>query len=64
MDLNKIIYSLVNAEIYEIVLGFTPLDCSSYIVREIRGDDYLFIQNGKTKLFDENKVMFPLLSHA
>ena len=64
VELDKIVYSLVNLQIDEIVLGFTPEDCSSYKVREISGDDALFIQNGKTKLFDENRVMFPLLSHA
>lgn len=64
IDLDKIVYSLVNPQIDEIILGFTPENCSSYEVREISGDDVLFIQKGKSKLFDENKVMFPLLSHA
>lgn len=63
-DLDKIISSLVNPQINEVVLGFTPKDCSSYEVRETHGDDALFVQKGKSKLFDKNKVMFPLLSHA
>jgi hypothetical protein len=33
-------------------------------MREITGNDVLFIQEGKTALFDKNKLMFPLLSHA
>ncbi|GEM_PF-4184024 len=45
-------------------LGFTPKDTSAYESEEISNDDALFIQEGKTQLFDENKVMFPLLSHA
>jgi hypothetical protein len=64
VELDKIVYSLINLEVDEVVLGFTPKDCSSYGVREIAGDDMLFIQNGKAELFNENKIMFPLLSHA
>lgn len=64
VELDQIIDSLVNIEIDEIVLGFTPKDGSTYAMREISGADKLFIQKDKTKLFDENKVMFPLLSHA
>ena len=64
IELDKIIYSLVNSYIDKIVLGFTPEDCSSYEVREISGDDTLFVHRNKIKLFDENKLMFPLLSHA
>lgn len=48
----------------EVLLGFTPEDPSTYETREIAGDDILFIQKDKTKLFDVNKIMFPLLSHA
>jgi GNAT superfamily N-acetyltransferase len=64
IKLDKIVNSLINFETDELVLGFTPADCSSYRVREISSGDKLFIQQGKTQLFDENKVMFPLLSHA
>lgn len=64
VELDKIIDSLSNPQIDEVLLGFTPKDCSSYQVREFIGDDTLFIQNNKTELFDENKIMFPLLSHA
>lgn len=62
--LDQIVYSLVNSEIDKVVLGFTPKDHSSYEIREMSGDDTLFIHNGRTKLFDDNKVMFPVLSHA
>ncbi|WP_232051822.1 GNAT family N-acetyltransferase [Aquicella siphonis] len=47
-----------------IVLGFTPRDCSSFESREIANDDALFIRKGKTGVFTESRVMFPLLSHA
>jgi hypothetical protein len=64
VELDEIINSLINVQIDEVFLGFTPQDSSSYKVREISRDDVLFIQKDKTKLFDENKVMFPLLSHT
>ncbi len=64
VDLDQIINSLISSETQEVLLGFTPKDCDSYQVKEISGDDTLFIQQGKTELFEQNKWMFPLLSHA
>lgn len=64
VDLDQIIVALLKPNVDQIILGFTPLDCNSYEVREVSGDDTLFIQQGKANLFDENKIMFPLLSHA
>jgi hypothetical protein len=64
VELDEVISSLVKTETNEVLLGFTPKDCSDYQVKEISGDDVLFIQIGNTQLFDENKLMFPLLSHA
>lgn len=64
IELDPIISALLKPNVDQVILGFTPLDCSSYQVREVLGDDTLFIQQGKTNLFDENKIMFPLLSHA
>lgn len=64
VDLDEIISILSNSATQEVILGFTPLDLSSFSVREITGKDTLFIQKGKTNIFNENKIMFPLLSHA
>jgi len=64
VELDTIINSLINSRIDEVVLGFTPKDISSYKPREIVEADALFIQKNKTILFDKNKLMFPLLSHA
>lgn len=62
LALDSILDSFTN--INEIVLGFTPKDCHSYHTREFLGEDTLFIQHGKASLFNDNKIMFPLLSHA
>lgn len=64
VDLDTILYSIADSKIDEVVLGFTPLDCSSYGVREISGKDILYIQKNKAELFSANKLMFSLLSHA
>jgi ribosomal protein S18 acetylase RimI-like enzyme len=63
VELDEIIFSLIDGKPYEVSLGFTPKEAYSYKIREITGGDTLFIQKGKTLLFD-NKLMFPVLSHA
>lgn len=66
-NLDMIIESLADEKADSVLLGFTPKDPAGYksrVVDEIGKEEALFIQNGKTKLFDENKLMFPLLSHA
>lgn len=63
VELDQIIYALTNSQTEEVILGFTPENYDSYQVREVSGDA-LFIQEDKAKLFDENELMFPLLSHA
>jgi len=64
VDIDKIISVLAGPQINEVLLGFTPENSDSYQVKELVGDDALFIQKDKTPLFEENKIMFPLLSHA
>jgi N-acetylglutamate synthase-like GNAT family acetyltransferase len=64
VNLDEVIQAFFHYQIDKVILGFTPKDASIYESEEIYNDDVLFIQEGKTQLFDENKVMFPLLSHA
>lgn len=64
VELAEIVSALVTFNIDEIVLGFTPEDCRLYQAREFAGEDVLFIKDSKPKLFEDNKLMFPLLSHA
>ncbi len=64
VKLDEVIKSFFHYQIDKVILGFTPKDTSTYESEEISNDDALFIQEGKTQLFEENKVMFPLLSHA
>ena len=64
VDLYNVISCISNSQTEELLLGFTPEDSNSYDIKKVESDDYLFIQDKKTMLFDENKLMFPLLSHA
>lgn len=63
VELDEVILSLADNKPYEISLGFTPKETHSYKMSELTGSDTLFVQKGKTSLF-EKKLMFPVLSHA
>jgi predicted N-acetyltransferase YhbS len=67
VSLDDVISSLIDEKVKTVSLGFTPKDCTSFEMRkidEVEKDEVLFIQNSRTALFDENELMFPLLSHA
>lgn len=66
-NLDDVIHALSDETIDTVRLGFVPKDCSSYEIIPIdekEKDEMLFVETGKTALFDENQLMFPLLSHA
>lgn len=65
VSLGNIIKALTNKEIKKVVLGFTPNDINNYYVNLLKEDDtILFIMKNKSDLFQNNKLMFPILSHA
>lgn len=64
VSLDEVIQAFFHYQIDKVVLGFTPKDTSAYESEEICNDDALFIQKEKAQFFDENKMMFLLLSHA
>ncbi|EHL30746.1 GNAT family N-acetyltransferase [Legionella drancourtii] len=67
LNLNDVIHALSDESIDTVRLGFVPKDCSSYEIIPIdekEKDEMLFLEADKTALFDENQLMFPLLSHA
>lgn len=66
-NLNDVIHALSDETIDTVRLGFVPKDSLSYervAVDEKAKDEMLFVETDKTALFDENLLMFPLLSHA
>ncbi len=49
----------------EVILGFTPKEAGSWNVRELKEDDTtFFVLAGKENIFEQKKLMFPLLSRA
>lgn len=46
------------------VLGFTPIETENMTQMPPTEDDNLFLLDGRENLFLENRMMFPLLSHA
>ncbi|WP_029451666.1 GNAT family N-acetyltransferase [Clostridium algidicarnis] len=65
VDLDSVIKSLTNKEVNAVVLGFIPNDIDSYFVNLLEEDDTtLFVMKDKADLFKDNKLMFPILSHA
>ncbi|MGB7603957.1 MAG: GNAT family N-acetyltransferase [Lutisporaceae bacterium] len=65
VDLDNIIRTFANKEAKTVTLGFTPKNAESYHVNLLQEEDTtLFIMKGKDELFQNNKIMFPILSHA
>lgn len=66
-NLNDVIHTLSDETIDTVQLGFVPKNHSSYEIIPIdekEKDEMLFLEADNTALFDENQLMFPLLSHA
>lgn len=59
-----ILLAIADKEINNIILGFTPKDTSTSIINSIDEEDTLFVLDGKENIFINNKLMFPVLSHA
>lgn len=64
IELEKVINVFESKQFDEVVLGFTPQDITPYKSKQIIGKDTLFVEQDKVNFFDENKMMFPVLSHA
>lgn len=64
-DLDGVIKSLANKEVKKVVLGFTPNDVEGYCVNLLQEENTtLFVMKDKADLFQDNILMFPVLSHA
>ena len=65
IKLNIVIDEIITNEIKEVILGFTPNENLCYEEKLFKDEDTtLFIKVGKDNVFKENKLMFPILSHA
>ncbi|WP_160680112.1 GNAT family N-acetyltransferase [Clostridium sp. C8-1-8] len=64
-DLDNIVSGFVNKKIKKVFFGFTPKFIEGYDLEPLTEDDTtLFILGEKSKVFEEHKLMFPILSHA
>ncbi|MBQ8278463.1 MAG: GNAT family N-acetyltransferase [Roseburia sp.] len=55
----------VNKDVTEVMLGYTPVHKEKYLVREHKEEDCtMFIMGEDLKRIEQDKMMFPLLSHA
>lgn len=63
--IDDIIKSLTNKVVKKVVLGFTPKEWDSYCVNLLKEEGTtLFVMKDKEELFQNNKLVFPMLSHA
>lgn len=64
-QMEDILGVLVKGDKQKIVLGFTPKSKSGFSCEEIREKDYhVFVLKDNEKIFKNNKISLPLLSHA
>jgi GNAT superfamily N-acetyltransferase len=63
-SLDRLISELINQDIKKVVLGFTPKDKTSFDENILISEDVLFILDDRWGLFDNEKLQFPVLSHA
>ena len=65
VNLDIIVKSLTNKEIKTVILGFTPNNIENYNVNLLYDEDTtLFVIEDNEEMFKNNKLMFPVLSHA
>jgi predicted N-acetyltransferase YhbS len=65
VDLDTIIKPLCTNGIEKVIFGFTPNDITGYSVNLLKEDDTtLFVMKDKADLFENHKIMFPVLSHS
>lgn len=56
---------LVEKEKQMVVLGFTPVSKDGFSIEKVQEKDYhVFVLKDSAKLFEDNKISLPLLSHA
>lgn len=62
--LDEVITALASDAVNKVVLGFTPVDSDAYDTNMLIPDDVLFVLDDLHGMFENNKLMFPVMSHA
>ena len=65
VSMDAILSSVASANTESVVLGFTPKNIGDYQVSKLNeANTTLFLLGNKENLFNDNRLMFPLLSHT
>jgi hypothetical protein len=64
LNLSDVILAMSGKDVKKVVLGFTPLNETSYDRSLLKAEDTLFMLKDKVEYFKNNHWMFPVLSHA
>ena len=65
IDLNIVIDLLMNEDTKIIRLGFTPINIEEYNKELLNDDnDALYVKSKNKSVFNNENIMFPILSHA
>jgi GNAT superfamily N-acetyltransferase len=64
LNLSNVIQAMSGKDVKKVVLGFTPLNETSYDRILLKADDTLFMLKDKVGYFTDKYSMFPVLSHA
>lgn len=65
IDLNIVTNLLMNEETKVIRLGFTPINIEEYNKELLNDDnDALYVKSRNESIFNNENIMFPILSHA
>jgi GNAT superfamily N-acetyltransferase len=63
--IDRILPTLLNDSIKKVVFGFTPVDGGDYDVQLLdNADEVLFVRPDLAEMFQQQKLRFPVLSHA
>ncbi|MGL5675443.1 MAG: hypothetical protein ACRDDX_03435, partial [Cellulosilyticaceae bacterium] len=63
-DRDFILQSVAQQETTTVTLGFMPKETVGCTVKALENEDQLFVYSHKENMFNESKMMLPLLSHA
>lgn len=65
IEIDLILQALLNDSIKKVVFGFTPVDGGDYEVQLLdNADEVLFVKPDLAEMFQQQKLRFPVLSHA
>lgn len=63
-ELNDILKAAARQETRNVVFGFTPKTADGCSVNELINENHLFVYKPKENMFNECKMIMPLLSHT